>query len=125
MPEEPEVETERLHEEIHEELEREGDSPLKAIALTTANFGAYPMANGLTRLATRFCGVDAAIARPGAEQGKELDAAAAEALGLVTFAPDELDWEDEIRLAVDERASLSGVIWKTIVTSPTVISWPV
>jgi len=85
----------------------EGDNDAPRIALSAANFRAYPMVNGLTRLATRFCGVDPAMARLAGERGRELDAAAAEALGLVTFAPDELDWEDEIRLAVDERASLS------------------
>jgi len=61
----------------------------------------------LTRLQTRFCGETAPVEALAARQGEHLDAAAALALGLVTFAPDELDWEDEIRLAVEERASLS------------------
>ena len=56
---------------------------------------------------TRFCGEDAPVEASAAHQGEQLDAAAAMALGLVTFAPDELDWEDEIRLAIEERASLS------------------
>jgi benzoyl-CoA-dihydrodiol lyase len=65
------------------------------------------MVNGLTRLANRFCGERAPVEALAAEIDKPLDAARAMALGLVTFAPDELDWDDEIRLAVEERASLS------------------
>jgi benzoyl-CoA-dihydrodiol lyase len=63
------------------------------------------MSNGLSRLATRFLGEPAkaeAIA-----VGEALDAEAALDAGLVTFAPDDIDWEDEVRLAVEERASLS------------------
>ena len=67
------------------------------------NFGGLEMINGRSRLATRF-NEDIASERFG---GAPLDAAAALRLGLVTFAPDELDWDDEIRLAVEERASLS------------------
>ena len=77
------------------------------VALSAANFGAFPMPNGLTRLQTRFCGEDAPVAALAARQGEPLDAEAAMALGLVTFAPDALDWEDEIRVAIEERASLS------------------
>jgi len=65
------------------------------------------MANGLTRLANRFRGDAAALAPLAARLGEALDAEAALQLGLVTFAPDELDWDDELRLAVEERASLS------------------
>jgi benzoyl-CoA-dihydrodiol lyase len=72
------------------------------VGLSALNFGAYPMANGLSRLATRFCGEAPEIAR-----GELFDAKKALALGLVTAAPDDLDWEEEIRLAVEERASLS------------------
>ena len=62
----------------------------------------------LTRLANRFCGAAAPVeAAARARQGEPLDAAAALELGLVTVAPDELDWEDELRLAIEERASLS------------------
>jgi len=64
------------------------------------------MANGRSRLATRFNDETAATALE-RHAGAPLDAAAALDLGLVTFAPDELDWEDEIRLAIEERASLS------------------
>ncbi len=71
------------------------------------NFGLYPMANGLSRLANRFAGEAAPVETIAAQVGKSLDAEAALELGLVTATPDELDWDDEIRLAVEERASLS------------------
>jgi len=73
------------------------------IALTALNFCGLEMVNGRSRLGTRF-NDDVASAGLGTAL---LDAAAALDLGLVTFAPDELDWEDEIRLAIEERASLS------------------
>ena len=73
------------------------------VALTALNFRGLEMVNGRTRLATRF-NSDVEIENFGVAP---LDAAAALDLGLVTFAPDELDWQDEIRLAVEERASLS------------------
>ena len=85
----------------------EGDNNAPRIALSAANFGAFPMVNGLSRLATRFCGEEAPVAALAGRKGEQLAAADALTLGLVTFAPDELDWEDEIRLAVEERASLS------------------
>ncbi len=65
------------------------------------------MANGLPRLARRFLDEDGAYAAARQALGRPLDAAAASALGLVTFAPDEIDWDDEIRIALEERASLS------------------
>ena len=85
----------------------EGDNAAPRIALSAANFGPFPMVNGLTRLATRFCGEEAPVTALAARQGEHLDAGQANELGLVTFTPDDLDWEDEIRLAVEERASLS------------------
>ncbi len=86
----------------------EGDNDAPRIALSSANAGALEMVNGTTRLSTRFCGDNAAAERVLKEAlGEELGAARALELGLVTFAPDELDWDDEIRLAVEERASLS------------------
>src|SRR5690348_13136413 len=85
----------------------EGDNDAPRVALSAANFGAFPMAIGLSRLQIRFCGEAAPVAALSSRQGEPLDAAPAMALGLVTFAPDELDWEDEIRVAVEERASLS------------------
>ncbi|HXT69200.1 MAG TPA: 2,3-epoxybenzoyl-CoA dihydrolase [Vicinamibacterales bacterium] len=77
-----------------------------AIQLTIMNAGPYPMSNGLTRLRSRFYGddpkVEAALAHAGPFDSHE----ALEA-GLVTFAPDEIDWDDEVRLAVESRAALS------------------
>ena len=77
------------------------------IALSELNFDAYPMANRRSRLATRFAGDETALARVRAAAGRPLGADAAMDLGLVTFAPDDLDWDDEVRIAVEERASLS------------------
>ena len=74
--------------------------------LTGVHAGLYPMANGLTRLETRFLGTPEDVERALAERGP-MDAAALEELGLATLAPDEIDWEDELRLAVEERASFS------------------
>ena len=76
-----------------------------AVALSPLNAGPLPMSNGLTRLESRFLAEPARVAR--ALEAGELDTRAALAAGLVTFAPDELDWEDEVRLAIEERASLS------------------
>jgi benzoyl-CoA-dihydrodiol lyase len=75
-----------------------------SIALSELNRGALPMGNGLSRLATRFLGQPE---RAEAPQGETLDADATLEAGLVTFAPDDIDWEDEVRLAIEERASLS------------------
>jgi benzoyl-CoA-dihydrodiol lyase len=82
------------------------------IALGPANFGPYAMVNGRTRLATRFNdaatnGSDPAAARLAPLVGQRLAAAAALERGLVTFAPDDIDWADEVRLAIEERAALS------------------
>lgn len=74
------------------------------ISLSALNEGPLPMANGLTRLATRFLG-EPRRELPAIEES--LDAEAALDAGLVTFAPDDIDWEDEVRLAIEERASLS------------------
>ena len=74
-----------------------------SVRLTGMNFGPLPMVNGLSRLEGRF--LDAAALREYA--GQDLDAPAAHALGLVTFIPDGIDWEDEVRLALEERASFS------------------
>ncbi len=76
------------------------------VALSAMNFGALRAANDKTRLETRF-GSDAAAAAFRARIGETMDAEEAVESGLVTFAPDELDWEDELRLALEERASLS------------------
>jgi benzoyl-CoA-dihydrodiol lyase len=90
----------------------EGDNrPAAAIHLSNANFGPYPMANGLGRLETRFLGEPDSLARAraavGAAASEPLEAEDAEALGLVTFAFDDIDWEDEVRIFLEERASFS------------------
>jgi benzoyl-CoA-dihydrodiol lyase len=88
--------------------QREGDNRAPPqVALGIVNFGAYPMSNGLTRLATRFLDDDAALAAAKKSIGQTLDAEAAEELGLVTFALDDIDWEDEIRVFLEERSSFS------------------
>jgi benzoyl-CoA-dihydrodiol lyase len=83
------------------------DRPPPVVSLGPTNLGRYPMSNGLSRLATRFHGQPAARAAAEACVGRPLDAAAAADLGLVTFTPDDIDWEEEIRLALEERASFS------------------
>jgi benzoyl-CoA-dihydrodiol lyase len=86
----------------------EGDNrPPATLRPTVMNFGAYPMPNGLSRLATRFLDAPDRVAAVKAKTGEDIDALEAEALGLVTFAPDDLDWSDEIRIAIEERASFS------------------
>ena len=75
--------------------------------LGDANDGWYPMSNGLTRLASRFWGHDAALDEIRGRFAKPLDAADCAALGLVTFTPDDIDWDDEVRLALEERAAFS------------------
>jgi benzoyl-CoA-dihydrodiol lyase len=81
------------------------DEPI-GIVFSELNGGALPMSNGLTRLQSRFLSeperVDQVLAQPGT-----FDTEAAEEAGLITFAPDDLDWEDEIRVAIEERTSLS------------------
>jgi len=87
---------------------RDGDNkPPATMALTDANFGAYPMSNGLTRLESRFLANPVDVEAAQAERGKMLDAEAAQTLGLVTFALDDIDWEDEVRVFLEERASFS------------------
>jgi benzoyl-CoA-dihydrodiol lyase len=85
------------------------DDPSAApqITLSELNFGTYPEVNGLTRLVTRFCGDGTAVTALRVHIGKPLSATTAEELGLITYAPDELDWEEEVRIAIEERASLS------------------
>jgi len=74
---------------------------------TEMNFGALPMCNDLTRLQTRFIDDTENVEKVRVEIANNLDAAAADELGLVTFIPDDIDWEDEVRIAVEERASFS------------------
>jgi len=87
---------------------REGDGPAAAtLRLTVANFGAYPMPNGLSRLASRFLAEPGRVDDLKARVGQDLDAEAAAEAGLVTFTPDDIDWDDEVRIALEERAAFS------------------
>jgi benzoyl-CoA-dihydrodiol lyase len=86
-----------------------GDNrPGASLTLSNFNFGPYPMSNGLTRLATRFLGEPDSVRKAEAETGKVLDAEAAEELGLVTAAFDSVDWDDEVRIFLEERSSFSA-----------------
>ncbi|MGE0849164.1 MAG: 2,3-epoxybenzoyl-CoA dihydrolase [Hyphomicrobiaceae bacterium] len=86
-----------------------GDNrPSAAIMLSALNFGAYPMGNGLTRLATRFLGEPGSVDNARGQMGKPLEAEACEELGLVTSAPDHIDWDDEVRIFLEERSSFSA-----------------
>ncbi len=90
------------------EGEFEGDNrPNATITLTDVNFGRYPMGNGLTRLQTRFLGTPEAVDAARARLNEALEAGDADDLGLVTYAFDDIDWEDEIRVFLEERASFS------------------
>jgi benzoyl-CoA-dihydrodiol lyase len=90
-------------------LGRGGDNkPPATLALAEVNFGAYPMSNGISRLASRFLADPAVLDNARRATGEMLDAEAAESFGLVTFALDDIDWEDEIRVFLEERASFSA-----------------
>jgi benzoyl-CoA-dihydrodiol lyase len=78
-----------------------------AITLSELNFGQYPMASGHPRLARRFHDDNGKYVDAHQARFKPLDAAAANALGLVTFTPDEIDWDEEVRIALEERAAMS------------------
>ena len=87
----------------------EGDNqPPPVLALSEVNFGAYPMSNGITRLVSRFLGEPDSVVRASDRIGDSLEADEAAELGLVTFALDDLDWKDEIRVFLEERASFSA-----------------
>jgi benzoyl-CoA-dihydrodiol lyase len=77
------------------------------IALSAMNFGAYAMVNDRSRLAARFASDGAVLSNLQQKISENLDPASAESLGLVTFIPDDIDWQDEVRLAIEERVSLS------------------
>jgi benzoyl-CoA-dihydrodiol lyase len=86
----------------------EGDNRLPAVLLLSqTNLGDMPTANGLSRLATRFLGDQSALDALAPKLGRELEAGQADELGLITFAYDDFDWEDEIRVFLEERASFS------------------
>ena len=85
----------------------DGDDNAPAITLHEANFGLFPAVNHQSRLETRYYGDKVSLERVRGEIGKALSANVAFELGLVTATPDDLDWDDEIRLALEERASMS------------------
>jgi benzoyl-CoA-dihydrodiol lyase len=88
--------------------EKQGDNrPPAEIILSAANFGPYPMSHGLTRLQSRFQADPTDVDTAKAKIGEPLDAETAEQLGLVTFALDDIDWDDEVRVFLEERASFS------------------
>jgi benzoyl-CoA-dihydrodiol lyase len=82
-------------------------APPAVLRLDEFSLGLLPTASGLSRLAVRFCGSAAGLKAAEGAAGQDLDAAAADRLGLVTQTPDDLDWADEIRLVTEERASFS------------------
>jgi len=81
--------------------------PPATLRPTAMNFGPFPMCNDLTRIETRFLDDAERIDDVRTELGSDLDAEAAEDLGLVTFIPDDIDWDDEVRIAIEERSSFS------------------
>ncbi|MFX4285546.1 2,3-epoxybenzoyl-CoA dihydrolase [Janibacter sp. G349] len=83
------------------------DADPATVRITDANRGRYPMGNGLTRLESRFYGRDEDLEAALATAGTDLDAAAADAAGLVTVALDDIDFEEELRIVLEERAALS------------------
>src|SRR6266436_4041545 len=83
------------------------DTPAPTLRLTAANFGAYPTINGLSRLAARFLKEPGRVDDLKGRVGQNLDAAAAAEAGLVTFTPDDIDWEDEVRQALEARTAFS------------------
>jgi benzoyl-CoA-dihydrodiol lyase len=87
---------------------REGDNRAPAaITLGAANFGFYPMGNGLTRLQSRFLGEPKAVQSAKEKIGVALEGEESAELGLVTFAYEDFDWDDELRVMIEERASHS------------------
>ena len=82
------------------------DAPATSVSVSQLNAGALPMSNGLTRLESRFLAEPEKLQEIFGEQ-RTFDTEEAEEHGLITFAPDELDWEDELRVAIEERTSLS------------------
>ena len=89
------------------QLDGEPSQDAATVTLGALNLGALPMGNGLSRLQTRLFGDEAALAAAEKRMGEPLLAAAAAELGLVSFAPDDIDWDDEVRIALEERAAFS------------------
>jgi benzoyl-CoA-dihydrodiol lyase len=90
---------------VYEDVDPDADPAV--VVLSGSNDGLLPMGNGLSRLASRFWGHDDQLESARAQLGERLDAKAADAAGLVTMALDDIDFEDEIRIVLEERASLS------------------
>ena len=90
---------------VYEDVDPDADPAV--IALTSANDGAFPMGNGLSRVGARFHGRDELLEAASGATGERLDAARAADLGLVTMALDDIDFEEELRIVLEERASLS------------------
>ena len=81
--------------------------PPAKLRITGMNLGPLPMCNGLTRIETRHLNDEQAVKSIESAKGRDLEAEEADELGLITFIPDDIDWEDEVRLAIEERASYS------------------
>jgi benzoyl-CoA-dihydrodiol lyase len=89
--------------------QRKGDNrPAPGVMLSDLNFGRFPMSNGITRLETRFLGEPESVTAAKAMAGKLLDASECEDMGLVTVAFDDVDWDDEIRIFLEERRGFSA-----------------
>ena len=78
-----------------------------SIALSPLNFGTYPMVNGDSRIAAHYCGDIEFMEKAKKEANKPIKTKKAKELGLITSAPDDIDWEDEVRIAIEERVALS------------------
>jgi benzoyl-CoA-dihydrodiol lyase len=87
--------------------DKEPDAEPAAVTLGEMNLGPLTMSNGLTRLQTRFWGDEAGYEAAAKRKNEALEAEDAAELGLVTFAPDDIDWDEEIRIATEERSSFS------------------
>ncbi len=90
---------------VYEDVDPDADPAV--LVLTESNLGRFPMGNELSRVESRFWGHDDLLAEAGRRVGARLDARAAEEVGLVTMALDDIDFEEEIRIVLEERASLS------------------
>jgi benzoyl-CoA-dihydrodiol lyase len=86
---------------------RDPDAAPASLTVGPMNLGPLPMGNGLTRLRTRFWGDDDGLKKVEEAQGRALAAEEAAELGLVTFGPDDIDWDEEVRICLEERASFS------------------
>ena len=86
----------------------QSNAPEATLGLSKLNFGQFPMSNGITRLETRFLGEPESVGKAKATIGKPVDASDADALGLVTESFDQVDWDDEVRIFLEERASFSA-----------------